>query len=172
MAVYTTCAKFENYAELGDELSIKLKIFGIEKVSINDKEITLVGKGHPQLWAMVQLDSGETVDDFEGIDDESKKIGHTFPLEKAYKIISEAFGYAGKFVPIGEEVLYLREDGLNDEVQEQIGEALEAASALLDVNDEKETILETTFDILIQIASIIGNQNLEDELNACKINNM
>lgn len=172
MARYTNAIVFEGLEDLGEEMNKKLKIYGVDKVSVTMDEITIVGKGHPELWKQVELETGESIDDFEGIDDESKKIGHTFPMTKVAKMFETAFGYSGSLKQLDEEIYYLRSDSKAEDLQEMITEALESSTALIDINDDKEIIVESAFDILIQIANIIGNQTMEDELASTKLNMM
>ena len=151
----------------------KLKVFGVDKVSVNETEMTIVGKGHPELWKLVELDGSETIEDFEGIDDESKKIGHTFPINKVNKIWEAAFGYMGKLIKMSEEeVLFIRKDSMNEELNDIISEQIEAAMMLIDINDDKDIIIETAFDAFIGIATTIGNTNLQCELENAKLDIM
>lgn len=172
MARYTSAVVVETIEEMSEEVTKKLKIYGIDKVAINDKEITVVGKGHPQLWKTITLEKGEVIDDFEGIDDETKKIGHTFPIEKCNGLLAEAFGYEGKIVVLENQVLYLRDGSLKDDVNETISELVEGAVEMIDVNDEPGAIIETAFDTFQRICQTIGNKNLAHEIGSKMIDMM
>ena len=157
MARYSNCIIFEGMADFSEEMTKKLKIYNVDKVSVTEADITIVGKGHPELWKMVELDSGEALDDFEGIDDESKKIGHTLPLSKVIKVFETAVGYAGKIQKLSEEeVLYIREDSCSEELNDALAEQIEMYCEL----GEDVFALET----LSTMASILGNDNLRAEL--------
>ena len=173
MAKYTTVVRLEGYQELGEELNKKLKIFGVDKVSVNQTELTIVGKGHKQLWDLVELEGDESVDDFEGIDEESKKIGHTFPISKCNKILETAFGYPGDIIEIDEnQVLYLRTDDISEEINDTISEQIEMAVEITSPDDDKDVVIETCFNAFKSICAAIGNTNLECEINNALIDLM
>lgn len=172
MARYTSAVVVESMEEMNEELTKKLKIYGVDKVAVNDSEVTIVGKGHPQLWKTITLEKGETIDDFEGIDDETKKIGHTFPIEKCDGLFAEAFGYAGKIIQLEGQVLYLRDGSLKDDLNETISELVEGAVEMIDVDDESGAIIETAFDTFQRICEAIGNKNLAHEISGKLIDMM
>jgi hypothetical protein len=157
MAKYSNCIIFDGMTDFSEEMTKKLKIYNVDKVSLTETDITIVGKGHPELWKMVELESGEALDDFEGIDDESKKIGHTLPITKINKVFETALGYSGRIEKLSEEeVLFIRSDSCSEEINESLAEQIEMYCEL----GEDVFALET----MSSMASIIGNDNLRAEL--------
>ena len=160
MAKYTNAIIFESWEDASNEVTAKLKIYGIERVNIVAADgVSLIGKGHPELWKKVVLEPGEELADFEAIDDVSKKVAHVIPFTKATGVLKEAFGYSGTFKEIDDVIYFIREDSLCGEVNEVCSEILEEAIELLD----DDTLMEA-MEYFIRIARAVGNKNLEHEM--------
>lgn len=159
MARYSNTVIFEDWAEVSSELTAKLRIYGVERCNVNAKEVSIIGKGHPQMWKLISMEPGQELADFEGIDDETKKICHLFTMEQSTDLIKEALGYGGTFEEVNGKVMYIRDDSLNCEVNDACSEILEEAMELL-----SDDALIEGLEYLIRLAQALGNNNLVHEM--------
>ena len=164
MALFKNCVVFENWEDFGETLRVKFLPYGIVRVTISDKELTLVGDFHRELHKYVSLTGDEEIQDFESIDDVSKRIGHTFPIEKVPKLLELALGYKGRISVNEDEILYIREESIDDEISDTIFEQIEYCNEMFDIEDSKEDIARLFLETLKDVCSKLGNKNLEIEI--------
>lgn len=180
--IYKQTAVYENWDEVSEKFASGVKMYGIKEASLyrtpeGKIEMSIVGKMPAAVTKLIKFESGETIADYEGIDDETKKTGYVIPADKAPQLLVDTLGYEGTFHEIktgdidpisGEvkvEVHYIQTQGLEESPNDLISEYIEAAVAMVDASDDTETLLQTMFESFNQILNVTGNSNLQSEIN-------
>lgn len=182
MAQFGQLTVFENFEDASNRLCESLRLYGIKEAAIYKSaegkiEISIVGKIPAPVAALITLESGELVSDYEGIDDATKKTGYVFPIEKCKALVVDAFGYEGRFLEVpseeqdpisGEikkELLFIQREKASEPINDLITEYVESAVNMVDASDDAESVMQVMFETFNQLLDLTGNSNLQEELN-------
>ena len=173
---------FDNWEEVSKKFESGVKMYGAKEASLyrtpeGKIEISFVGKIPPAVVSLINFDAGETIADYEGIDDATKMTGYVIPADKAPKLLVDTLGYEGSFheIKTGEvdpisgevemKVYYIQNQGLEESPNDLISEYIEAAISMVDNGDDVESVLQAMFESYNQILAVTGNANLQSEVN-------
>ena len=182
MAKFVNTIVFNGFEEASQMLMNSLKLYGIKEAAIYKNaegkiEISIVGKIPKPVADLINLESGELISDYEGIDDTTKKTGYVFPVEKAKQLMVDAFGFDGRFHEViseeqdpisGEvkkELYYTQREGAAESINDLLSEYIEAGINMIDAGDDAESVMQTAFETFNQILDLVGNSNLQEEVN-------
>lgn len=179
---YKQTTVFDNWEEVSEKFASGVKMYGAKEASLyrtpeGKIELSFVGKIPAAIGSLIKFETGESLADYEGIDDETKKTGYVIPATKAPQLLVDTLGYEGTFheIKTGEvdpisgevkvEVHYIQTQGLEEAPNDLISEYIEAAVAMVDSDDDTESLLQTMFETFNQILDVTGNSNLQAEIN-------
>lgn len=179
---YKQCTVFNDWNEVSEKFESGVKMYGAKEASLyrtpeGKIELSFVGKVPASVVSLIKFETGETIADYEGIDDATKKTGYVIPAEKAPQLLIDTLGYEGSFHEINtgevdpisgevrKEIHYIQKLGLEEAPNDLISEYIEAAISMVDSGDDVETVLQTMFESFNQILAVTGNANLQAELN-------
>lgn len=182
MAKYVNTIVLNGFEEASEILQNSLKLYGIKEAAIYKNaegkiEISMVGKVPKPVADLISLESGELIADYEGVDDATKKTGYVFPIDKCKQLMVDAFGFNGRFHEViseeqdpisGEvkkELYYTQREGASESINDLLTEYIEAGINMIDTGDDAETVMQTAFETYNQILDLIGNSNLQEEVN-------
>lgn len=180
---YSQIIIFTGWKDLEDEIFNELRLYGLKeggsiiKASGEEPQLSILGKIPSVVMKLIDL-KGE-LSDYEGIDDETKKISHIFPLEICSGLLIDILGFDGRFIEVpskiqdptsgevSKDLIYLSDKEIKSFLNEQISERVETAVNLIDFKaDDKDYISSTVLECLMGICEDIGNKNLCQEVES------
>ena len=180
---YSQVIIFQDWKELEVEMFKSLRMFGVKEGSIIKRDgegpkLSILGEVPTLILNLMGIKRNE-LSDYEGIDDETKKISHVFPLEICSKLLIDIFGFEGRFMEIPSKIqdptsgkmstniIFLSDDKIDNRLNEQVSERIEATINIVDFeNDDKEYIKSLVLECLLGITNDLGNKNLRLEIES------